>query len=68
MTGRKAGKEIKMTQKQIFEITANEEAMDILKEIARIQDNMCFKTIYEQKTAKAEMKRLARELLETIGG
>ncbi len=57
-----------MTQKQIFAITANEEAMDILKEIAHVQDNMCFKTIYEQKTAKAEMKRLAKELLETIGG
>nr|DAM44178.1 MAG TPA: hypothetical protein [Caudoviricetes sp.] len=57
-----------MTQKQIFAITANEEAMDILKEIAHIQGNMCFKTIYEQKTAKAEMKRLAKELLETIGG
>lgn len=56
-----------MTQKQIFEITANEEAMDILKEIAHIQNNMCFKTIYEQKTAKAEMKHLARELLEMIG-
>jgi len=57
-----------MTYKQIFAITANEEAMDILKEIAHIQGNMCFKTIYEQKTAKAEMKRLAKELLETIGG
>ena len=57
---------IKMTQKQILEIAANDDAMDILKEIAHIQNNMCYKTIYEQKTAKAEMKRLAKELLEII--
>lgn len=57
-----------MTQKQIFAIAANEEAMDILKEIEFIQRNMCHKTIYEQKTAKAEMKRLAKELLDTISG
>lgn len=57
-----------MTQKQIFALAANEEAMDILKEIESIQRNMCHKTIYEQKTAKAEMKRLAKELLNTIGG
>ena len=56
-----------MTQKQIFALAANEEAMDILKEIESIQRNMCHKTIYEQKTAKAEMKRLAKELLNTIG-
>lgn len=55
-----------MTQKQILEIAANDDAMDILKEIAHIQNNMCYKTIYEQKTAKAEMKRLAKELLEII--
>lgn len=55
-----------MTQKQVLEIAANEDAMDILKEIAIIQRNMCHKTVYEQKSAKARMKKLAKELLETI--
>lgn len=55
-----------MTQKQVLEIAANEDAMDILKEIAFIQRNMCHKTVYEQKSAKAKMKKLAKELLETI--
>ena len=55
-----------MTQKQLFAIAANEEAMDILKELEKIQRNMCHKTIYERKTAKAKMKRLAKELLEAI--
>lgn len=55
-----------MTQKQILAIAASAEAMDILKEIAEIQRNMCHKTIYEQKTAKAKMKRLAKELIEGV--
>lgn len=55
-----------MTQKQIIEIAANEDALDMLEKIAHIQRNMCHKTAYEQKTAKAEMKRLAKELLEII--
>ena len=55
-----------MTQKQILAITADEEAMDILKEISHIQSNMCFKTTYEQKTAKAEMKQLAKEFIERM--
>lgn len=55
-----------MTQKQILAIAADEEAMDILKEIAFIQSNMCFKTIYEQKDAKTEMKQLAKELIERM--
>lgn len=38
-----------MTQKQIFAIAENEDAMDILKEIESIKRNMCYKTIYEQK-------------------
>ena len=56
-----------MTQKEIFAIASTEDCMEILKEIEKIQSNMCFKTAYEQKTAKAEMKRLAKELLEFIG-
>lgn len=55
-----------MTQKQILAIAASEDAMDILKEIEHIQRNMCHKTIYEQKRAKAKMKLLAKELLEAI--
>lgn len=55
-----------MTQKQILALAADEEAMDILKEIAFIQSNMCFKTIYEQKDSKAEMKQLAKELIERM--
>lgn len=55
-----------MTQKQILALAADDEAMDILKEIASIQSNMCFKTIYEQKSSKAEMKQLAKELIERM--
>ena len=55
-----------MTQKQILALAADEEAMDILKEISHIQFNMSFKTVYEQKTAKAQMKQLAKELIERM--
>lgn len=55
-----------MSQKQILELAANDEAMEILKEIAYIQSNMCHKTIYEQKTATRKMRQLAKELLELI--
>lgn len=55
-----------MTQKEIFAIASNEDSMEILKEIGEIQRNFCHKTVYEQKTAKAKMKRLAKELLEII--
>lgn len=55
-----------MTQKQVLAIAADEEAMDILKEISHIQFNMSFKTVYEQKTAKAEMKQLAKEFIERM--
>lgn len=55
-----------MTQKQILALAADDEAMDILKEISHIQFNMSFKTVYEQKTAKAEMKQLAKELIERM--
>ena len=53
-----------MTQKQILEIASNKEAMEILKEIAHIQSNLEYKTVYEQKSAKAEMKELAKALQE----
>ena len=55
-----------MTQKEILKIAANEDTMDILKEIAFIQRNMCHKTVYEQKSEKAQMKKLVKELLESI--
>lgn len=55
-----------MTQKQIIAIASSEDAMYILSEISHIQRNMCHKTIYEQKTAKAKMKRLAKELIESL--
>lgn len=55
-----------MTQKEIFAIANNKDAMMILKEIEEIQMNMCHKTIYERKTASRKMKRLAKELIEEI--
>lgn len=55
-----------MTQKEIFAITNNEDAMMILREIEEIQKNLCHKTIYERKTATRKMKALAKELLEEI--
>ena len=55
-----------MTQKEILKIADNDDAMDILREIADIQRNMCHKTVYEQKSAKSKMKKLAKEMLEII--
>lgn len=55
-----------MTQKEIFAIASSQDSMEIIKEIAEIQRNLCHKTVYEQKTAKAKMKRLAKELIEII--
>lgn len=55
-----------MTQKEIFAIASSQDSMEIIKEIAEIQRNLCYKTVYEQKTAKAKMKRLAKELIEII--
>ncbi len=55
-----------MTQKQLIELASNEELMRMMEKIAEIQSNMCNKTIYEQKTAKAEMKRLAKEIIEEL--
>lgn len=57
-----------MSIKQIMEIASNENAMELLREIAFIQSNMCFKTVYEQKTAKQEMKKLAKMIMEEVEG
>lgn len=55
-----------MTQKELIAIASNAQAMDMLKEIAFIQVNMCHKTIYEQKKAKAKIKEMAKEIAESI--
>lgn len=53
-----------MTQKDLIKIASDERAMDLLREIAEIQSNMCCKTVYEQKTAKQKMQRMAKEIIE----
>ena len=55
-----------MTQKDLIMIASNSEMMAMLAEIADIQKNMCHKTIYEQKTAKAKMKEMAKEIIENL--
>lgn len=55
-----------MSMKKIIEIASNEDAMSYLEEIARIQSNMCFKTQYEQKSAKMEIKRLAQAVIDSL--
>lgn len=55
-----------MTQKDIIAIAKNPVAMEILAEIANIQENMCYKTEYEQKTETRRMKALAKELIDDI--
>lgn len=55
-----------MTQKDIIAIAKNPVAMEILAEIAEIQANMCYKTIYERKTATRKMKDLAKEMIDEI--
>lgn len=53
-----------MTMKEIIKMANNSEVMYMLEEIAEIQANMCFKTIYEQKTAMKKIKNLAKEIQE----
>ena len=55
-----------MTQKEIMSLAANEDAMSALEQIAQIQSNMCHKTIYEQASAKRNMKELCIEIMECI--
>ena len=55
-----------MTQKEIIMIAKNQVAMEILAEIAHIQENMCYKTELEKKTETRKMKELAKELIEEI--
>ena len=55
-----------MTQKEIFAIASDEYAINIVREIGEINKNMCYKTDYEQKIAKAVMKNLAKDLIEMI--
>ena len=55
-----------MTQKEIIMIAKNQVAMEILAEIANIQENMCYKTEHEKKTETRRMKELAKELIEDI--
>ena len=55
-----------MTQKEIFAIASDEYAINIIIEIGEIKKNMCYKTDYEQKIAKAVMKNLAKDLIEII--
>ncbi len=55
-----------MTQKDLIKIASDERAMDLLREIAMIQSNMCYKTIYEQKSAKQKMHRMAKEIIEGL--
>jgi hypothetical protein len=55
-----------MTQKDLIKIASDERAMDLLREIAMIQSNMCHKTIYEKKSAKQKMHRMAKEIIEGL--
>lgn len=55
-----------MTQKDILAIAKNPVAMEIIAEIAHIQENMCYKTEFEKKTETRRMKELAKKLIEDI--
>lgn len=55
-----------MTQKQIIRMASDFEIQWRLKEIDRINSNMCHKTVFEQATAKREMKQYAREIQEIL--
>lgn len=55
-----------MTQKDILAIAKNPVAMEILAEIAQIQENMCYKTEFEKKTETRRMKELAKELIDDM--
>lgn len=55
-----------MTQKDILAIAADSELMSILEDISYIQSNFKFKTVYEQKAAKQEMKHLAKIIIESL--
>lgn len=55
-----------MTQKALIKLASDETAMYLLEEIARIQSNMCYKTVYEQAKAKREMRELAAEVIDLL--
>lgn len=55
-----------MNTKQLLKLTANEDAIYYLMEMVQIQQNMCSKTVYEQRTAKIELKDLAAKILEEL--
>lgn len=57
-----------MTQKAILQLADNEEAMELLADIAHIQQNMCHKTIYERRTAQRKMKQYAAEIIKLLKG
>ena len=54
-----------MTLKEIEKISCDD-CISILQRINRLKENMCFKTVYEEKTARAEIKALAKELQELL--
>ena len=55
-----------MTIKDIVAIAGNPDAMYILDKIREEQENLCYKTEYEKKTAKDRMKELAKAIQEII--
>lgn len=57
-----------MTQKALLNLAANDEAMDILREIQFEQRNLCHKTIYERKSATRRMKQLAAQIIDVLKG
>lgn len=56
-----------MTIKTIIKLSCDE-SIAIMREINWIQANMCFKTKYEQKTARVEIKQLAKKLQALLSG
>lgn len=55
-----------MTQKEILTIASDSELMGILEHISYLQSNQQFKTVYEQKAAKQEMKHFAKIIIDSL--
>ena len=55
-----------MTQKQILKLAEDSELMSILEHISYIQANLQWKTVYEQKAAKQEMKHFAKIIIDSL--
>ncbi len=55
-----------MTQKDIIKMASDSYIRLWMSEIADAQDNMCYKTEYEQKSEMQRIKRMSKYIIERL--